>query len=70
MKTYYRVYYIENKEICIPSTDYYSRSGDFHTDYVSLFIPTEEFENKEDAVNFIPKDSNLEYAIIEIYKNK
>lgn len=78
MKITYKVFKQENQTICVPSTDYYKRRGDWQTEDIPKLIFVDEFDTPEEAAQFIskipekedfnPKYDSGDYLIIPTYK--
>jgi len=69
MKKVYKIYSFEKKEMCVPSNDYYARSGDWYTSDTEYLEPySDEFDTMEEAEKALesyPKDRV--YTILSIY---
>lgn len=68
----YAIYYIEQKEVCIPSTDYYRKSNDWYTETIEcLTLLDDDFDSPESAIEYIKKNfsiyQNPERYIIQPY---
>lgn len=75
----FKVYRIAQKEICVPSEDYYARSNDYQTETLNVLTFVEEFKTHEEALEYVNKlikdvepDSYpfkdvFEYTILPVY---
>ncbi len=56
MKKIFKIYRIIDKDVCVPSDDYYSRRGDWQTETLYTLSFVEDFETEEEAVQYINFD--------------
>lgn len=71
MKKVYKIVSIETKEVCIPSTDYYSRGNDWQTETVNIlsYDSHDEYETEELALEAL-KNAKYEFTILPFYKKQ
>ncbi len=71
MKKVFRVCYIKEMEVCIPSTDYYSYKEDWQTETVNVLTFADEFDSEEEAIKSLEHTGKgVEYTILPFYKIK
>ena len=68
MKKKYSIYRIEERDLCVPSDNYYSRSGDWIKQQVNILIFIESFDTYEEAETFILTNFTQDvYTIKTVY---
>lgn len=64
----YSVYSFENKTVCTPSSDYYSRGNDWATSEVEVLSHWNDFDTEEEAIKYIEKIISKGYPRFTILK--
>lgn len=67
MKKTFKVFVIRSIEVCTPSTDFYSRSGDWQTETVANLVFVDEFDSEEEAIKSA-KEEYDEFTILPFYE--
>ncbi len=69
MKKVYRIYCIVEKEVLVPSDDYYRKENDWHKETIKTLSIVEDFDTEEDAVMYLQQNQNSEqdYTILPVY---
>lgn len=65
MKIIFTVYQIVNKEVCVPSDDYYARDNDWQTSTIEALEKISEFTTKNEALELIGTFSKGTFTILE-----
>lgn len=68
MKKVFFIYRFSELEVCVPSQDYYSRSGDWSTESSnSLICVSDSFDSEKEAEEYLLSDEFLE-SVYELDK--
>ena len=68
MKKTYQIFELRYIEVCVPSTDYYSRNGDFQTTDVKTLVFLDSYDSFDVAEQaIVDLDDKLEYTILQVY---
>lgn len=53
MKVTYQIFKLINKEVCVPSKDFYSRNGDWGGEDIQTLLLIEKKDSLEEAVAYL-----------------
>ena len=67
MKPKYQLFEIREKEVCVPSTDYYSRGNDWQSASFPVLVPAEILDSLEEALEIVKQYPQIKFTILTIY---
>jgi hypothetical protein len=69
MKKVYKIFILKETDVCVRSTDYYSRRGDWDENTLSYLThyTNKEYDSEQEAMDSM-KDIKQEFTILPFYK--
>ncbi len=69
MKKVYRIYCVVEKEVCVPSDDFYRKGNDWQTETINTLSIVEDFDYEEEAIKYLENTdySKGDFIILPVY---